>query len=33
MNMEIDEKSRRFVFVLIPGAGATGAGARGGEKQ
>jgi len=27
MNMEIDQKFRRFVWVLIPGTGATGAGA------
>jgi hypothetical protein len=33
MNMEVDQNSRRFVLVLIPGTGATGVGTRGSEKQ
>jgi N-acetylmuramoyl-L-alanine amidase len=38
MNMEIDQNSRRFVLVLLPGTGGTGTGAtgvgtRGSEKQ
>jgi hypothetical protein len=33
MNMEIDQNSRRFVLVLIPGTGGTGVPTRGSEKQ